>query len=87
MFSVVNEREAAEQKLYNLRQNESAATYAAEFQWIAVLTEWNNQVLNSKFYWSLKKVIKDEIVRSDRSDELQDIINMTISIDEQIHEC
>ena len=50
MFSIVNEWEAAEWKLHILRQDELAVTYAAEFQWITVLTEWKDPFLNSMFY-------------------------------------
>ena len=87
MFSIVNEWEAAEWKLHTLRQNELAVTYAAEFQWITALTEWEDPSLNSMFYWGLKEVIKDEISRSDWLDELQDLINKVISIDGWMHEC
>ena len=87
MFGIVNEWEAAEWKLHTLRQDGLAVTYAAEFQQITALTEWDDQVLNSKFYWGLKKVIKDKIARFNRPDELQDIINMAISIDGWMHKC
>ena len=87
MFGIVNEWEAAEWKLHTLRQNRLAVTYAAEFQWITALTEWEDPSLNSMFYWGLKEVIKDEISRSDWLDELQDLINKVISIDGWMHEC
>ena len=61
-------------------------TYAAEFQRIAALTEWEDPSLNSMFYWGLKEAIKDEISRLDRPDELQDLINKVISIDGRMHE-
>ena len=38
------------------------------------------------FYWGLKEAIKDEISRSDRPEELQDLINKAISIDGRMHE-
>ena len=86
MFSIVNEWEAAEWKLHTLRQDGLAVTYAAEFQWITALTEWEDPSLNSMFYWGLKEAIKDEISRSDRPEELQDLINKAISIDGWMHE-
>ena len=86
MFSIVNEWEAAEWKLHTLRQDGLAVTYAAEFQQITALTEWKDSSLNSRFYWGLKEAIKNEISRSDRSEELQDLINKTISIDGWMHE-
>ncbi len=39
VFSVIDKKCAAEQKIHTLWQNESAAKYAAEFQWVAVLTK------------------------------------------------
>ena len=86
MFGIVNEWEAAEWKLHTLRQDGSAVTYAAEFQWITALTEWEDLFLNSMFYWGLKEAIKNEISRSDRPEELQDLINKAISIDGWMHE-
>jgi len=41
----------------------SAVKYAAEFQWIAALMNWDNNALVLQYYWGLNKTIKDEIVR------------------------
>ena len=54
-----------EQMLLNLQQQESAATYAAEFQRIASKTEWEDVSLITQFYRELKNDIKDDIVKAE----------------------
>jgi len=49
-FNVIDEKCVTEQKIHTLWQNESAAKYTAEFQWVAVLTEWDDNALTSQFY-------------------------------------
>jgi len=61
--------------------NKSAAKYAAEFQRIAALTDWDDNALVLQYYWGLNKTIKDEIVRMNRPEELQNMINTFINID------
>ena len=41
-----------------------------KFQYIAVLTDWDNDVLILQYYWELSKDIKNEIVWKDCSEEL-----------------
>ncbi len=60
--------------------NKLAAKYAAEFQQIAALMDWDDDALVSQYYWGLNKTIKDEIVRMDRPEELQNMINTFINI-------
>ncbi len=57
-----------------------AAKYAAEFQRIAALTDWDDDALVSQYYWGLNETIKDEIARMDQPEELQDMINTFINI-------
>jgi hypothetical protein len=61
--------------------DKSAAKYAAEFQRIAALTDWDDDALVSQYYWGLNETIKDEIARMDRPEELQDMIDTFINID------
>jgi len=61
VFNIIDEKWAAEWKIYILWQNKSAAKYAAEFQWVAVLIKWDDNVLTSQFYWELKEFIKNKI--------------------------
>jgi len=80
-FKVVNKKQAAERRLHILKMNKSAAKYAAEFQRIAALMDWDDDALVSQYYWGLNKTIKDEIVRMDQPEELQDMIDIFINID------
>ncbi len=61
--------------------NKLTVKYAAEFQWIATLTDWNDNALVLQYYWGLNETIKDEIVRMDQPEELQNMINIFINID------
>jgi len=80
-FEVVNEKQAAERWLHILKMNKSAVKYAAEFQWIAALMNWDNDTLVLQYYWELNETIKDEIVRMNQPEELQNMINIFINID------
>ncbi len=60
--------------------NKSAVKYAAEFQWVVTLTDWDNDALILQYYWELNKAIKDEIVRMNWSEKLQNMINIFINI-------
>ena len=80
IFRIINEKQTTKQQLYILQQTESAVIYAAEFQCIAVFTEWDNKVLTSQYYWELQETIKNEIVQRDQSEKLQKMINVLINI-------
>jgi len=80
-FKVVDKKRAAERRLHILKMDKSAAKYAAEFQRIAALMDWDDDALVSQYYWGLNETIKDEIARMNRPEELQDMINTFINID------
>jgi len=79
-FKVVDEKQAAERWLHILKMNKSAVKYVTEFQWIAVLTDWDDDTLVSQYYWGLNETIKNEIVKMNWSEELQNMINIFINI-------
>ncbi len=79
-FRIVDEKWAAERRLHILKMNKLTVKYAAEFQWIAALMDWDDDALVSQYYWGLNKTIKDEIVRMNQPEELQDMINTFINI-------
>jgi len=81
VFRIVNEKQAAERWLHILKMNKLTAKYAAEFQWIAVLTDWDDNTLVLQYYWELNEAIKDEIVRMNWSEEFQNMIDIFINID------
>jgi len=80
VFKVVNKKWAAERQLHILKMNKLTGKYAAEFQWVTALTDWDDDALISQYYWELNKAIKDEIVRMNQSEGLQNIINTFINI-------
>ncbi len=80
-FRVVDEKWAAKRWLHILKMNKSAVKYAAEFQWIAALMDWDNDALVLQYYWGLNETIKDKIVRMNWPEELQNMINIFINID------
>ncbi len=49
-FEIVDEKQAAERQLHILKMNKSAVKYAAEFQWIAALMNWDDDTLVSQYY-------------------------------------
>ncbi len=80
-FKVVNEKWAAKRQLHVLKMNKLTVKYAAEFQWIAALMNWDDDTLVLQYYWGLNETIKDEIVRMNQPEELQNMINIFINID------
>ncbi len=80
-FRIVDEKWAAERQLHILKMNKSAVKYAAEFQWIVALTDWDDDTLVLQYYWELNETIKDEIVRMNWLEELQNMIDTFINID------
>jgi len=79
-FKVVDEKWAAKRQLHILKMNKSAVKYAAEFQQIAALMNWDDDALVSQYYWGLNETIKDKIVRMNWPEELQNMINIFINI-------
>jgi len=80
-FRVVDKKWAVKRWLHILKMNKSAVKYAAEFQWIAALMNWDDDALVLQYYWELNETIKDEIVRMNQPEELQNMINIFINID------
>jgi len=80
-FKIVNKKWAAERWLHILKMNKLTVKYAAEFQQIATLTDWDDDALVLQYYWGLNETIKDEIARMNWPEELQNMINTFINID------
>ncbi len=79
-FKVVDEKQAVKRQLHILKINKLTVKYAAEFQQIAALMNWDDDALVSQYYWGLNETIKDEIVRMNQPEELQNMINIFINI-------
>ena len=79
-FKIVDKKWAAERWLHILKMNKLTAKYVTEFQWIAALMNWDDNALVLQYYWGLNETIKDEIVRMNWPEELQNMINIFINI-------
>ncbi|KAI1939654.1 hypothetical protein LOZ66_002970 [Ophidiomyces ophidiicola] len=60
-FGEVEERNAATQQLYHIRQKTSPQKYTMRFQQICVNTDWDDEALANTFYQELFDDVKDEI--------------------------
>jgi len=80
-FRIVDKKQAVKRWLHILKMNKLTVKYAAEFQWVAALMNWDNNTLILQYYWELNKTIKDEIVRMNWPEELQNMIDIFINID------
>ena len=87
VFSDIDAKQMAEQKLFYLKQTKLAAAYMAEFQQIAAKTEWEDKAFTAKYYKGLKNFIKDRIVETDWPEELDKIIEKLIIIDNCQYKC
>ncbi len=61
--------------------NKLAVKYSVKFQHIMILTDWDDDILISQYYWELSENIKDKIVWRDCFKELQEMIDIFINID------
>jgi hypothetical protein len=52
-------------------------SYTAQFQQYANRTDWNDEALKNQYYRGLKDFIKDEMARSDRPDDLKEMIELS----------
>ncbi len=79
-FRVVDKKWAVKRQLHILKMNKLTVKYVTEFQWIATLMNWDDDALVLQYYWGLNKTIKDEIVRMNQPEKLQNMINIFINI-------
>ena len=74
--------EQCENKLLRLRQTNSVAPFAAEFQFLAEILSMNEKTKCMLFYDKLDQKIKDIIVFIDRAFSLNVFVNQAIIIDQ-----
>jgi hypothetical protein len=86
VFGDIEEEATAERNLGHLKQRGSAAGYAANFQQLAAKTKWGKAALQHQFYVGLKDTVKDEVARSDKPDDLQELIALAVKIDNRMYE-
>ena len=86
MFENVDAKRIAKRQLYQLRQIEFAFTYVVMFQSIAFNIQWDDYSQTSQFYQRLKKEIKNDIARKERSISLRTMIETAVKIDNRLYE-
>ncbi|KFY47014.1 hypothetical protein V494_00226 [Pseudogymnoascus sp. VKM F-4513 (FW-928)] len=85
-FGDIDAKRTVERTLSGLTQKGSAVFYTAQFQQYANRTDWNDEALKNQYYRGLKDFIKDEMARSDRPNNLREMIEMSQKIDNQHYE-
>ena len=86
VFENVDAKRIAKRQLYQLCQIEFAFTYVVMFQSIAFNIQWDDYSQTSQFYQKLKKEIKNDIAREERSISLRTMIETTMKIDNRLYE-
>jgi hypothetical protein len=85
-FGEVDEVRQAERAIQMLRQRGSAATYTAEFQRQAIKAGWDDKALKAQYYRGLKDAVKDELIKQDRPDNMEELIEQAVNIDNRLYE-
>lgn len=85
-FGDIDEVATAERDIKHLRQTTSASVYSAEFMRITSHLNWNNDSLVAIYYSGLKDTIKDYLMVHGRPSLLQDLITLSVQIDNRLFE-
>lgn len=85
-FGEIDEEATAERQLSKLRQTTSAAAYSSEFMRISSHLSWDNNALVAIYYQGLKDTIKDHLFVHGRPSELQDLIKLSVQLDNRMFE-
>lgn len=86
VFGDPDEKGTATRQLFALRQRGSASSYLTDFRRLTAVLDWDNDALAAQFYRGLKDPIKDELARTGRPENLEDLINTVIRIDTRLFE-
>jgi hypothetical protein len=86
MFGDPDRIATAERKIRGLKQRTSTAEYAASFRQLQTYTAWNDAALCFQFYEGLRDTVKDELAKSPRPTTLETLIELSIRIDQRLHE-
>jgi len=78
VFGEMDKKKAIERQFVKLKQTGSVSYYTAQFRQIISRLHWEDETLITKFYEGLKKYIKDEIAKEDRSKELTKYIERAV---------
>ena len=81
-FETENSKQAAEVKIQRLKQTELVKKYAVNFKTLIYQLNWTNKnMLSSLYYTELKDRVKDIILQQEILNQLEDIMNLSIKID------
>lgn len=84
LYGVLDKPAVAEQQIRCLVQTGSVSIYAAEFlQWAAYL-DWNDAALRSQFTVGLNELIRSELTKASKYDDLPGLIIAARMIDERV---
>ena len=86
VFENVDAKRIAKRQLYQLRQIEFAFMYIVMFQSVAFNIQEDDYSQTSQFYQRLKKEIKNDITREEKSISLRTMIKTTVKIDNRLYE-
>ena len=86
LYGSRDKQRVATRQLQQLRQTGPASQYTATFRRFALETGWNDTALVTSYYDGLRDNIKNELARMKRPDNLEELINLVITMDEQLYE-
>ena len=87
IFEVFNEKQFAKRIIQHLKQHEFAFDYVARFQKYVNIIDWNESTLQTMYRRKLKKQIKNELMRDERTYEtLDELIEIFIDLDDKLYE-
>lgn len=86
LWGPINEKQTAQDRLAQLKQDSTIAVYTAKFQSIAHLSEYNDEALLQAYYKGLKSEIKDMMVSITRPTNLNDMLAAAIDFEARILE-
>ena len=77
----------AAKRLMSLRQgSRSVAEFSVEFRTVAANSGWNDQSLQGLFLSCLNEPIKDELATRDEAESLEEVISLSIRLDNRLRE-
>lgn len=86
LYGSRDKQRTAVRQLQQLKQLGPASQYTASFRRLAIDSGWNDAALITTYYSGLRDSIKDELSRSERPANLDDLIDRVITIDERFFE-
>ena len=83
-FKLINSKKKAEHKLEHFKQKKSVLSYTTKFRQIVFVLNWNDEAYISLFYWEFKNRVKNKLIKIKWSDNLNNMIRITVQINNQL---